>query len=151
MSVFCVLFSDATHRFGLLRVRSPLLTEYLLVSTPPGTEMFYFPGCAFLFLKEELLSFTQSGFPIRTSPDQRLLGTSPKLIAAKLRPSSPFRVKASTICSLNFLLGNLKTTFFFLIPTSKKRNESLLSFRQNIVGTKVIVLSLTQRNNLYIL
>ena len=46
MSVFCVLFSDATHRFGLLRVRSPLLTEYLLVSTPPGTEMFYFPGYA---------------------------------------------------------------------------------------------------------
>ena len=91
------------------------------------------------------------GFPIQRSTDQRLLGTSPKLIAAKLRPSSPFRVKASTICSLNFLLGNLKTTFFFLIPTSKKRNESLLSFRPNIVGTKVIVLSLTQRNNLYIL
>ena len=34
------------RRFGLLRVRSPLLTEYLLVSTPPGTEMFYFPGYA---------------------------------------------------------------------------------------------------------
>jgi hypothetical protein len=32
--------------FGLLRFRSPLLTECLLVSSPPGTEMFYFPGCA---------------------------------------------------------------------------------------------------------
>jgi len=36
-----------------------------------------------------LRRFTPQGFPIRTSPDQRLLGTSPKLIAATLRPSSP--------------------------------------------------------------
>ena len=33
-------------RFGLLRFRSPLLTEYLFVYFPPGTEMFYFPGFA---------------------------------------------------------------------------------------------------------
>ena len=37
--------------FGLLPVRSPLLGEYFspngeLVSFPPGTEMFHFPGCA---------------------------------------------------------------------------------------------------------
>ena len=30
--------------FGLFRVRSPLLTESLLISFPPGTEMFHFPG-----------------------------------------------------------------------------------------------------------
>ena len=33
-------------RFGLLRVRSPLLTQSLLLSFPPGTEMFQFPGLA---------------------------------------------------------------------------------------------------------
>ena len=33
-------------RFGLVRVRSPLLTESLLLSSPPGTEMFQFPGLA---------------------------------------------------------------------------------------------------------
>ena len=33
-------------RFGLLRVRSPLLTQSLLLSLPPGTEMFQFPGFA---------------------------------------------------------------------------------------------------------
>ena len=33
-------------RFGLVRVRSPLLTESLLFSLPPGTEMFHFPGFA---------------------------------------------------------------------------------------------------------
>ena len=33
-----------THMwFGLFRVRSPLLTESLLLSLPVGTEMFHFP------------------------------------------------------------------------------------------------------------
>ena len=30
--------------FRLLRVRSPLLTESMFLSFPPGTEMFQFPG-----------------------------------------------------------------------------------------------------------
>ena len=34
------------RRFGLLRVRSPLLTQSLLFSFPPGNEMFQFPGFA---------------------------------------------------------------------------------------------------------
>lgn len=33
-------------RFRLFRFRSPLLSESLLISFPPGTEMFQFPGCA---------------------------------------------------------------------------------------------------------
>ena len=33
-------------RFGLLRVRSPLLAQSLLFSFPPGSEMFQFPGFA---------------------------------------------------------------------------------------------------------
>jgi hypothetical protein len=35
-------------RFGLLPVRSPLLGESRLISSPPGTWMFRFPGFAFL-------------------------------------------------------------------------------------------------------
>jgi hypothetical protein len=35
-----------SRRFGLVRFRSPLLTESLLISFPPGTEMFQFPGLA---------------------------------------------------------------------------------------------------------
>ena len=34
------------RRFGLVPVRSPLLGESLLLSFPPGTEMFQFPGFA---------------------------------------------------------------------------------------------------------
>jgi hypothetical protein len=33
-------------RFGLFRVRSPLLTESLLISFPAGNEMFQFPALA---------------------------------------------------------------------------------------------------------
>ena len=36
------------YRFGLFRVRSPLLTESQLISTPEGTEMFHFPSFASL-------------------------------------------------------------------------------------------------------
>ena len=36
------------HGFGLFPVRSPLLRESLLISLPPGTEMFQFPGLASL-------------------------------------------------------------------------------------------------------
>ena len=39
-------------RFGLFRFRSPLLTESLLVSFPPGTKMFYFPGYLFPHLSD---------------------------------------------------------------------------------------------------
>ena len=39
-----VLQPQFKNWFGLFRVRSPLLTESLLFSFPPGTEMFQFPG-----------------------------------------------------------------------------------------------------------
>src|SRR6185312_4630700 len=58
---------------GLLRFRSPLLAESLLMSFPPGTEMFQFPGFA-----SPTYGFSERypigvGCPIRTSTDQRLL------------------------------------------------------------------------------
>jgi hypothetical protein len=37
---------DESRWFGLVRVRSPLLTESLLLSSPGGTEMFQFPPFA---------------------------------------------------------------------------------------------------------
>ena len=39
-----------TIRFGLFPFRSPLLWESRLISLPPGTEMFHFPGLASLNL-----------------------------------------------------------------------------------------------------
>lgn len=39
-------FPDESGKFGLIRFRSPLLTESRLLSFPPGSEMFQFPGLA---------------------------------------------------------------------------------------------------------
>ena len=50
--------------FGLVPVRSPLLRESRLISAPPGTEMFQFPGSP------------------RAFRDRRSLGSSPGLFAA---------------------------------------------------------------------
>ena len=56
---------------GLVRVRSPLLTESRLISFPPGTEMFQFPGLAprpYGFRPRYPLAGV--GCPIRRPPDR---------------------------------------------------------------------------------
>ena len=58
---------------GLLRFRSPLLTESLLMSFPPGTEMFQFPGFASTTYVFSCRYPKGVGCPIRISTDQRLL------------------------------------------------------------------------------
>ena len=67
--------------FGLFPVRSPLLRESRLISIPPGTEMFHFPGlssrsyshdCSRCLLQDTAI-FITVGYPIRTSTDQRQL------------------------------------------------------------------------------
>ena len=51
-------------RFGLLRVRSPLLAESLLFSSPPATKMFQFTGFASGFVPDTPCGV---GCPIRKS------------------------------------------------------------------------------------
>jgi len=58
---------------GLVRVRSPLLTESRLMSFPPGTEMFQFPGFASYTYVFSIRYRKTVGFPIRISADQRLI------------------------------------------------------------------------------
>jgi hypothetical protein len=72
---------------GLIRFRSPLLTESRLISFPPGTEMFQFPGFApyGLCIQPQVTPFgcpVGSGCPIRRSPDQSAFDRSPERIAA---------------------------------------------------------------------
>ena len=67
-------------RFGLLPVRSPLLGESFLLSFPPGTEMFQFPGCpphGLSFSSIGDWALPQPGSPIRIPTTQRLL-TAPR-------------------------------------------------------------------------
>ena len=62
---------------GLVRFRSPLLTESLLMSFPPGTEMFQFPGFA------SLAGYTlRCGFPHSDIHGSTGARPSPQLFAA---------------------------------------------------------------------
>ena len=72
------------HRFSLIRVRSPLLTESLLFSLPEGTEMFHFPPFPphTLYIQVRVTALDkQRGFPIRTPSDHSPVIDSPRLIA----------------------------------------------------------------------
>ena len=69
-------------RFRLFRFRSPLLTESLSISFPPGTEMFHFPGSPGRISCEILppTTFIVRDFSIRNSSDHHLL-TTPRRIS----------------------------------------------------------------------
>ena len=72
------------RRFGLFRVRSPLLTESLLFSLPAGTEMVHFPALpstAYVFSRR-YPGITPGGFPHSDISGSTLVCSSPKLIAA---------------------------------------------------------------------
>ena len=72
------------RRFGLFRVRSPLLAESLLFSFPAGTEMVHFPALsstAYVFSRG-YPSITLGGFPHSEISGSTPVCGSPKLIAA---------------------------------------------------------------------
>ena len=72
------------HRFGLFRVRSPLLAESLLFSFPAGTEMVHFPALsstAYVFSRG-YPGITPGGLPHSDISGSTPVCGSPKLIAA---------------------------------------------------------------------
>jgi hypothetical protein len=83
---------------GLVRVRSPLLAESLLLSFPPATEMFQFAGFASHGYRLTVRSRFWRGVAPFGHP--RLTGRSPLPSAFRSvpRPSSPLGTKASTRC-----------------------------------------------------
>ena len=72
-------------RFGLFRVRSPLLTESLLFSFPAGTKMFQFPAsrsCMAMCSPCGTRAFTPGGFPHSDIHGSTAICASPWLFAA---------------------------------------------------------------------
>ena len=71
-------------RFGLLRVRSPLLAQSLLFSSPAGTEMFHFPACRFdgLFIHPPMTASSADGLLHSEILGSKRVCRSPGLIAA---------------------------------------------------------------------
>ena len=92
--------------FGLFPVRSPLLGKSRLISFPPGTEMFQFPGLA-PFRVTDLADRRVSpfGHPGITAHVQL-----PQAYRSLSRPSSPLDAKASTVCLIAFDLDLYKRT-----------------------------------------
>ena len=83
--------------FGLFRVRSPLLTESLLLSLPPGTEMVHFPGLARtrLWIQRAVIRVRRIGLPHSeilgskgASPSPRLFAGS-RVLHRRLAPRHP--------------------------------------------------------------
>jgi hypothetical protein len=117
---------------GLIRFRSPLLTESRLVSFPPGTEMCQFPGFAphGLCIQPPVTPSgcpVAPGCPIRRSPDQRVFGRSPELIAAcnVLHRLCTPRHPPRTLSSLTTFMNSCdQTTPTVLIPTHPPMNLS---------------------------
>ena len=67
---------------GLVPVRSPLLRESRLMSFPPGTEMFQFPGFASLSYVFRQRYRRNGGLPHSEIHGSKLVRSSPWLIAA---------------------------------------------------------------------
>ena len=67
---------------GLLRFRSPLLAESRLMSVPPGTEMFQFPGFASPAYGFGRGSPVREGFPHSDTRGSTIARISPRLFAA---------------------------------------------------------------------
>ncbi len=72
------------RRFGLVRFRSPLLSESRLIYFPPGTEMVHFPGFAraLLWIQRAVIRVHRIGFPHSEIPGSKPACGSPGLIAA---------------------------------------------------------------------
>ena len=87
-------------RFGLFRVRSPLLTESLLFSLPVGTEMFHFPTFppTTLYIQAEVAGHDSgiSRFPYSEIHGSKLVYQLPVAYRRLQRPSSALGAKAST-------------------------------------------------------
>ena len=97
MPEFPIRSANLMRGTGLLRVRSPLLAESLLMSFPPGTEMFQFPGFA---SAAYVFSYGSpcGGVSPFGRPWIKACSQLPMAFRSVPRPSSPPGAKASTEC-----------------------------------------------------
>lgn len=129
--------------FGLLLFRSPLLKECARKAS-----IFFFSSAYWDVSLQRVRSTLQSsvvtrywialGFPIRKSPVQRLLSTSPRLIAATLRPSSSRHPKASTIRPYESIPLKQDTKIIFNFQFSKCCCELKNRFREAGLSERIL-------------
>ena len=83
-----------------MRVRSPLLAQSLLISSPRGTEMFHFPRCrlAGLCIQPEIPPHDGWGVAPFGNLRSKVCLPLPAAYRSLPRPSSPRDAKASIVC-----------------------------------------------------
>ena len=121
---------------GLVRVRSPLLTESRLISFPPVTEMFHFTGCREFFLISPCGYFRKKHYVLQHNrlPHSEIAGSkgvcpSPTLIAAYhvlhrlLAPRHPL---CALTCFVNFSSFKSKILTMSKSFTFRVHHEALL-------------------------
>ena len=117
------------YRFGLFRVRSPLLAESLLFSPPMDTYMFQFPTFASLF---RMAGLQPAGLPHSEIRGSKIICIYPQLIAAyhvlhRLRePRHPPSALAYFLLSGHFTVNR--------IDISSACSYSLLYFTLSIMS-----------------
>ena len=90
---------EQAPRFGLARVRSPLLAGSLLFSSPAGTEMFHFPASRPPALCVQAGVIPHEGYRVAPFGNPRIKACLPLPVAYRSlpRPSSPRDAKASVV------------------------------------------------------
>ncbi len=86
--------------FRLFPFRSPLLRESRLLSLPPGTEMFHFPGYRLATLCIQIAMSRHYSERVSPFGNPRIKACLrlPEAYRSLPRPSSPADAKASTVC-----------------------------------------------------
>ena len=86
-------------RFGLMRFRSPLLSQSRFLSFPPGTEMVHFPEFALarLCIQRVVPGFCPGGLPHSEISGYNACVRLTEAYRSLPRPSSPVSAKASTV------------------------------------------------------
>ena len=113
--------------FGLLRVRSPLLAQSLcLISFPPGTEMFHFPGFrpSGLCVQPEVTGRNPRRIAPFGHPGIKMCLPLPQAYRSLPRPSSPCDAKASTVRPFA-LVRDLSEAFASILGRLPLRASSL--------------------------
>jgi hypothetical protein len=115
--------------FGLVRVRSPLLAESRLISFPPGTEMFHFPGSCLRTLWIHVRMMSHNGHRIAPFGNPRIKGCLrlPVDYRGLPRPSSPavtkaFIMRPNSLAAKSFRRSNA-IRFQGALPDSPARHD----------------------------
>ena len=109
-TLYAALQPRTAHKpngLGYFPLRSPLLRESIFLSSPPGTEMFQFPGYAPSIRRYAARAAWVDPFGyVRIEPRRRVPGHFRSLP----RPSSPAEAKASSVRHDSLLVNTATTT-----------------------------------------